>query len=713
MSSNIAKQISELGKLYDNNEYQRGLKTVIKFMKKFPNNFELIAWKGLFLQFTKDKKGATENITAAIRGDIKNPHIWKINGIILKEQCEYTKSLQAFTQAYKMDPSDEPVLYDLCNLLLYERNFATLNQYTKTLLKNPTLHNIMRHALASHLNGKTESALKFLNIYEENLFPAKNNDEELFRSELYIFHSRIMLEIGKYDECLEYLEKVKDKVIDKVAVLEKIVECCLKLDKKEKALENVRELLKYYNENGDYFNICEKLLTPEEYMKMLFEYKEKTRSRYAEVRILELMDINDSRFVELLKAYLVPYLVKGAPQIYITLAELSDEKLQIAVKIAEEANVPISSVPVVHLFKANVLARNGKYAEAIEEVNKGLKHTPTAVELISARLRFYRKSGMISKSVETGALLVEADPADRNSNVLYTNTLLRSGKVNTSYKVATPFSIDCKQRIKIFNTENNDYQVRIADAAYRAGDYKIANKFYSDVINNFDEYQKAQFNYFSWGMKHINALYDVIKFVDRLNSHKMLARASLGLMKVHFIQKNLKEIMQIATRMLNATDPAILSYTAAYFAVQNDPLPAIKAFLKIKGSWKFAAIPALNQMISNISKLPELIQEVAKESYQIINEEPKTFSEIVSYARGNALIGNFDDAKKLLTKAITSFEYTYKEALDVYTIGMNEMSDSSFADELHTSITGKYPSYELKFDYEPIDESFLSKKSNK
>ena len=134
MSTNSAKQIAELGKLYDNNEYQRGLKIVNKLLKKNPTNFEFIAWKALFLQFTKDKKGAIENITKAIRGDIKNPHIWKINGIILKEQSEFTKALQAFTQAHKMDPKDDAVVIDICNLLLYERNFALLNQYTKTLL---------------------------------------------------------------------------------------------------------------------------------------------------------------------------------------------------------------------------------------------------------------------------------------------------------------------------------------------------------------------------------------------------------------------------------------------------------------------------------------------------------------------------------------------------------------------------------------------------
>ena len=317
---------------------------------------------------------------------------------------------------------------------------------------------------------------------------------------------------------------------------------------------------------------------------------------------------------------------------------------------------------------------------------------------------------MISKSVETGALLVDADPADRNSNVLYTNALLRYGKVNTSYKVATPFSIDYKQRIKIFHTENNDYQVRIADAAYRAGDYKMANKFYQDVIHNFDAYRKAQFNYYSWGLRHINALYDVIKFVDGLNSQKMLARASLGLMKVHFIQKNLKEITQIATTMINSTSQDVLAYTAAYFAVQNEPLPAIKAFLKIKGSWKFAAIPALNKMMKNISNLPEIIQEVAKESYQTINEEPKTFSELVSYARGQVLIGNNEDAMNYLLKAAESFSYSYKEALDMYTIAKNEMGDDS--EKLYNIIISKYHYYELKFEYEPIDESVLNEKQN-
>ena len=81
-----------------------------------------------------------------------------------------------------MDPKDDAVVIDICNLLLYERNFALLNQYTKTLLKDPTQHTIMRHVLSTHLLGKTESALKFLDIYDGNFLQPKKNEEELFMS---------------------------------------------------------------------------------------------------------------------------------------------------------------------------------------------------------------------------------------------------------------------------------------------------------------------------------------------------------------------------------------------------------------------------------------------------------------------------------------------------------------------------------------------------
>ena len=243
----LAKQLNEAGKLYNNNEYARGLKFVTKLLKKYPDNGELIAWKSLFLQFTKCKKEAIENINIAIRKDIRNPRVWKINGTILKEQGDYPKALQSFTQSYKMDPKDDSVLFDICNLLLFERNYPSFLEHSRKFVQSSTGPNaLVRYALALHLNNHTTAAINFLNTYEINFMPPKNDDEKLFRSELYLFHATLILETENYEECLSYLDRVKSNILDHESVLEKQIQCYIKLNQTEKALQVIHDLINVY-----------------------------------------------------------------------------------------------------------------------------------------------------------------------------------------------------------------------------------------------------------------------------------------------------------------------------------------------------------------------------------------------------------------------------------------------------------------------------------
>ena len=704
-SQNLSKQLKEAAKLYDNNEYSRGLKFINKLLKQNPNHAELLGYKAIFLQFLKNPKEANELIAKALKMDMKNSQIWKFNGIITKEQGEYVKALQSFTQSHRLDPQDTAVLNDMCNLHLYQRNYAELLELSKELIKFSTISAcIVRHVLVLYKTGNETAAFKLIDTYEGNFVKEpKNNDDLQFRTELYLFHAELFIESKKYEECIKYLEKMGPLITDSISVKEKMVKCYMELNDFNNAIKLAREMIEYYPENGDYFNILEKTLSKEDYLKELDTIKNKYKSRYAEVRILELIEVNSPEFEDRLKKYLVPYLVKGAPSIFATLEELSNEKLDIAVRIAQEAEVPLSSVPIVHLFKANVLASRGNYEEALNEIEKGIKHTPTCLELYSAKLRINRKLGKISETISIGEFLAKSDPNDRNSNVLYANSLLRGGRLQDAHDVAQPFSIDQSGKPKLLVTEFNDFHVRAGDCAYRGRDYEKASNFYQDVIKHFENFRKAQFNYMTWGMRHISSAYELIKYVDSFPQHPMLARGAIGLMKVKMIQKDLKPLAQIALKMTNAIEPAALAYTATYYALQNDPLPAIHCFKRIKGSWKFACGPAINKMMNSITKLPQVVQEVAKEEYEQFNETPSTFLDYACAARGCIFIGDNETAKKYLLKAAQDFTYNYKEALDLYTISYNEMADDEFAKTIQKEINNKHPTYELVFTYQKAE----------
>lgn len=701
-SQNLSKQLKEAAKLYDNNEYSRGLKFVNKLLKQNPNNAELIAFKAIFLQFLKDPKGANELITKALKMDMKNSQIWKFNGIITKEQGEYVKALQSFTQSHRLDPNDTAVLNDMCNLHLYQRNYSELLQLSKELIKFSTISAcIVRHILVLYKTGNEKLAFKCFDTYEGNFSKEpKNSDDMQFRTELYLFHAQLLIESKKYEECVQYLKKMSPLIMDSISVKEKLAKCYMQLNDNENAMKMALEMIEYYPENGDYFDILEKTSSKEEYLNLLDTIKDKYKSRYAEVRILELIDVNSPEFEDRLKKFLVPYLVKGAPSIFVMLEELSDQKIDVALRIAQEADVPISSIPIIHLFKANVLASRGNYEEALSEIEKGIKHTPTCIELYSAKLKINRKLGKISETISTGQFISESEPNDRNSNILYVNSLLRGGRLQDAHNAALPFSIDQSRKPKLLVTQFNDFHVRAGDCSYRARDYERATGFYQDVIKHFEEFRKSQFNYMTWGMRHISSSYELLKFVDELPQHPMLARGAVGLMKVKIIQNDLKPLAQIAFKMINATKYDALAYTAVYYALQNDPLPAIRCYKRIKGSWKFACSSVIQKMMNSISKLPQIIQEVAKEEFEPLNETPSTFLDYVCASRGSLFINDKETAKKYLLKAAQDFTYNYKEALDMYTVAYNEMADDEFAKTIQKEINNKYPTYELVFQYQ-------------
>lgn len=728
----ITKALQGFSRAYDNNEFAKGLKHVTSFLKQYPNCAEGIAWKGLFLQSNKKPKEATEAIAEAIRKDMKNPRIWKLQGIILREQGDYTKALQSFSMSYRNDPKDDSILFELCNLLLYERNYSQFLQHSYKLLNTMSSANtVVRYALALHLTGRIQKAIDWLNLYENNFLPNINEDEILFRTELFLYQGQLYIEAGLYQEGIEFLQKNFDFIRDKVSVYEQYLTCHINLNNKEEALKDINFLVDYYPENGDYYQLLEKITTRDEYLQHLFDLKPK--SRYAQVRILELLDPQDVKYRDYLKEYLSPYIIKGAPSLFITVAELSKEQLVIAKEIVDQSqsqeNFPITSVPIIKLFDANYYISQHDYENALKSVEEALHHTPTCIEALALKLKILTLMGRIEESCQAASAYAEADPNDRNSNTCYIKALLRNGKLKTAFSAAQPFSIDSNKHPKLLLTQYNNFHLRVAYCTYRAKNYKDSTKFYQDVLKHFEDFRKSQFNYVSWGMKHIHSLYDMLKWADDLPKHPVLAKGLLGLMKLHFLNKNEvsiksnKELAEVALKATFSESPGASAYAAIYFSLNDEPLPALKCLNKIQGPWKYAAMPAITKMMTHINdpaymnqkkRLPDIVIEVANQYYKLAEAEfkekytgPSTFLEKIYQARAKFIIADNEAevtaAKNSLMDAVKNCEYDFKSALDAYTIANNEMNDEAFGKQVNDAVHAKYPAYQMIFEYEPSD----------
>lgn len=690
----IQKQITAAEKQFDNSDYARGLKTISKVLAKHPDHAEAKGLKALFLNALKKKEEAAALIQEAVRAQMTNPKIWKFKGIIHKSNGEYTAAAQSLTMAHKRDPKDTSVLQDLCNLYLFERNYKLFQDMARTLLKTNTYAAaIVRYAIALELNGKLEDAHEFLLTYERNLMPTDNDDELVFRSELSLHHADLFFRMGRMEDLLSYVTSVTT-IRDSVSKMEWEAKALIALNRKDQAITVIEKLIEQYPEDGDYFGMLETQLSGNEYIEKLFHLKNTYKSRYAEVRILELMEVTDERFEGLLSDFLVPYLKKGTPAIFVYLEELSQEKLDVAVRVARAAPVPMCYIPIVHNFVADVFIARGDYDAALTEVEAGIEHTPSIIELMGTKIRIFKKMGRISEAVQVAKDLSMFDPADRNTNTTLVNALLANGELKEAVIAGRPFAIDHNNNSKLFQTQYNELCLRCGDCCVRAGDAAKAAIFFNDVVDHFEAFRKSQFNYLGWGMKKTVSLWHMLKWADDLVQSPVLARAVVGLMKIKFAENKLDDLKDIAIKMTGATCPEVLAFTTAYFCKKSDPLPALKCFIKVKGDALFAAGPVMAKMMADLSGVAPVVKEVATELYKPFTGEPQSVDETIMAARGQMFIDNIDAAKALILKA-AAMKVAFKQAVELYNMAKFELKDDSLATNVEAAVHTNYPKYEL------------------
>lgn len=691
----IQKLITSAERLYDNNEYANGMRVVTKLLQKQRDHPEGIALKALFLNAQKKTAEAMPLIQQAVRADMKNAKIWKFQGIIFRNNGEYTKAAQSLTMSRKCNNLDMSVLQDLCNLYLFERNYTLFAEAARDLLKKNTYAaSIVRYSLALQLTGKLRTADHFLKSYEDGLLPTQHDDELIFHSELCLHHASLMFERGKFKKCEKYLT-TNQRIRDTVSKNEWLAKVYVAQDKKAEALETVELLIREYPENGDYFDILEKLMAGDEYLTHLFGVKDRLKSRYAEVRILEIMDMTDARFEGLLKEFLVPYLAKGTPSIFVYLSELSQEKLDMAVAIARAADIPICYIPIVHNFVASVMMARLDYEAALVEADQGLAHTATTIELMVTKVRILMRLGRVSEAAEEAQKLSKADPTDRNTNMVLIKALLANGELKAATVAAEPFSTDHEGKSKLMLVQFNELCHHCARCAIRANDSATATTFYEYIVRHFDEFRKGQYNYIGWGMKKTVALMNMLKWANDLDKSPILGMAVLGLMKIKLAEGDFNGLDDLALRMTEATDPSVLAYTAAYFARKSDALVAIKCFMKTTGSALFAAAPAIAKMMGSLGDIPDVVKEVATELYTPFNASPETLGDLLMAARGALLVDDKAKCRTLLQQAVAKATL-YREALEVYNAAMFELKDDEFGTKIEAEFLARSPKFQLK-----------------
>ena len=722
-SKDEIKKLKELEKFQSSRDYTNGLKLSTKLVKNYPKSAEALAWKAFFTYTkAKEEKPKDEVLSmqrAAIQLDMKSASAWRISSLIFKEMQDYDNALKCSTMSLRNNPNDITTLNDIANLNLYSKNYSEFVKNTRALFdKNPNNYSIARYLFAIALTKNYKQSNTSCGIFQNEWKPTTNEDELLFRSEFCLFRCILFLRSEQYQECLDFLEKSESLIRDHELMKENKIKCLQALNRdKSEIIPIVDDLLKFYPENGDYFDILESLVPANEYIDLLLKIKTDLKSRYAHVRALELMDLNDERFKPLLLEHLNPLFVKGAPAIYMTIRDFSKEKMDICLDYvlntllpsAPSEQLPITSIPIAHLFAAHVYGFRGELDKALEHLNAGLQHTATCIELINWKARFLAKFGRIKEATTNSCLLATSDPNDRNANLIYVKHLFLNGQRKEAEKQATIFSGEENGKSLVYETQFNSYYLQSGYSALRANDFEFANKMYNGILKHFEEYRKNEFTYLGWGWRRPRALLEMIETINNIENNESLARAIEMLLTIYIKdnKQNDKETKEIAKRSLVGGKPRALYMACIIFAQEKLVMPALRCFLKIADTpFVFAAIPQMSILMADKEKIDKKLLPVVNQEYHEVTRQPSTFLELFYSAKGQWAIGNNDEALKLLLRAINEHTVLFKQALEIYVFATILSGNEKIKTDVAAKLKEKYPSFEfdLEEEKEPTNE---------
>ncbi|KAL7569248.1 hypothetical protein ACA910_016801 [Epithemia clementina (nom. ined.)] len=235
-----------LVKQHEMKQYKKAVRQANTILKKYPNHGETLAMKGLTLSYMSKREEAHELVKLGLRNDLRSHVCWHVLGLLHRSDRNYDQAIKAYKQALGIDPHNQQILRDLSFLQIQMRDldgFAVSRNTLLTLKSNAKI-NWIAFALARHLTGDLEGAVKVIDTYLGTL---SEGSPELGRcyesSELAMYRNSILAQMpNNYQAALDHLDSVENIVVDRAAWLEKKTEYRLKLDLFEEAKQTIMEM---------------------------------------------------------------------------------------------------------------------------------------------------------------------------------------------------------------------------------------------------------------------------------------------------------------------------------------------------------------------------------------------------------------------------------------------------------------------------------------
>ncbi|KAF8328455.1 NMDA receptor-regulated protein 1a [Cantharellus anzutake] len=545
---------------YETRQWKRGLKTADQILKKYPDHGETLSMKGLILTNLNRKEEGIELVRKGLRMDLTSHICWHVLGLVHKADRNYAEALKCYTQALKFEKDNLNILRDAAHMQTQLRHFDQLVETRQTLLKYRAnlRQSWIALALAYHLNGKLDFAKKVLEQYEATVKDVPPRDPE--HSELLLYHVRILEEMKRHDEALDFLVKnvVSQSIIDKSTTAILKARLLHKLGKTDETREAWLSIIDSNPESYDHYRRY--LLTQGIDMdslendsrtaaiKVLHQLSARIPRAIAPRRILLKLTSGDE-FRLLVATYFEAAIARGIPSLFSDLKDLyvSSEKRQVIEDIAEDLYrktlenskeyPPSSHIWVLYYLIQHHATNPSTIPRALALADKAIEHSPALPDLYMAKARALKRAGNPFEACITMASAWRLDLQDRFLNTKNAKYLLRAGYIEEAIKMLGLFTkktaslpgADLEEMQSLF------YMREAGDAQHRSGKLNLALKRYNVLFKTFDDIEDDQYDFHAYALRKftMTTYLLLIEMEDNLRSHPAYAPAALAAAKIY------------------------------------------------------------------------------------------------------------------------------------------------------------------------------------
>ncbi|XP_021848124.1 N-terminal acetyltransferase A complex auxiliary subunit NAA15 [Spinacia oleracea] len=553
-------------KSYETKQYKKGLKAADAILKKFPEHGETLSMKGLTLNCMDRKPEAYELVRLGLKNDLKSHVCWHVYGLLYRSDREYREAIKCYRNALRIDPDNIEILRDLSLLQAQMRDLAGFVETRQRLLSLKPNHrmNWIGFAVSHHLNLNASKAIDILEAYEGTLeddYPPDNERGE--HSEMLLYKVSLLEDCGSLERAHEELQRKEIKIVDRLSYKEQEVSLLVKLNRLEEAAKLYRMLLSMNPDNYKYYEGLQKCLglysekgqysvNEIEQLDALYKSLQQEYKWSSAAKRIPLDFLQGEKFREAADNYIRPLLTKGVPSLFSDLSPLYDQpgKADILEKLILDLEDSISKTggypgktekepPCTFMWTLFLVAqhydRRSQFSTALEKIDEAINHTPTVIDLYSAKSRILKHAGDLKAAA---ALADEArcmDLADRYINSECVKRMLQADQVTLAEKTAVLFTKDGDQHNNLYDMQCMWYELASGESYFRQGDLGRSLKKFLAVEKHYADITEDQFDFHSYCLRKmtLRTYVEMLKFQDRLHSQSYFQKAAAGAIRCY------------------------------------------------------------------------------------------------------------------------------------------------------------------------------------